>query len=269
MKIATVLHCHGNTELVLDTLDSIKTYVGEDVLVLVDGSKWKEWGQYLPVENKHCGFIHDHYPGPYKDVVFGQLKATEMWPDADWYLHTEYDALFVSDFLDDLVKFYDQNKWCLGSNWRTFDFKLPLLNDVFGWDIQETVFLMGCVQFYHAEFTQALRHIDFYRRFLSATNTLTKGAFPGFKGFDVGEHLFPTVAATLGGEERVGELSTWPDYDECVFRGEYRKYVIRYHPEIGEDDNFPEAAIFHPMKDPNNSVREYHKVKRHAKNQKS
>jgi len=99
MEIAVTLNAHGNTELVLDTIDSIKTYVSNDILVVVDGSYWDSWGEItkLPVY-KLKGFEHNFLKSPYKNLTLGLNKTLDTFGDHyDWYCYTEHDVLFTSD----------------------------------------------------------------------------------------------------------------------------------------------------------------------------
>lgn len=257
MKIATVLHCHRDTEVVLDTLESIQTFVGPDVLVLIDGAKWDDWGKHLCVPAyKLQGFHHNHYPSPYRNVILGQMKLAELVPDADWYLHTEYDALFVSDvFKEDLAVAYDENVWCMGNSLREEHYRLPPIEKALKRTFRESRYFLGCVQFFHAEFMQLLKDINFFDAVLTVSNYF-RGKFPGFTGFDVGEHIFPTVAHSYGGKLR--EFATW---EEDLVRGNHRRYPIRYYPEITLEENFPEAAIFHPTK----KIDALRKVRKHER----
>lgn len=262
MKIAVVLNAHGHTELTLDTISSIRQYVTDRILVVVDGAHWS-WGESVDLPAyKLQGLVHNYVKGPYRNYTFGLYHAHKMWPDMDWYCYTEYDALFASEsFKDDL-----KNEWCVGIDERTGDYKFPLLEAMLKEEIEVSKYLLGCCVFHNGEFVRHLADMNFFERFLFLTNDFPKGFFPGYEeqgGYDFGEHLYPTLAHHFGGE--VKGLSRWQE-NPGVWRGDFRKYPIRWKPELDpQGENFPEAAIMHPVKSYNHVLRQQQRVIRRRK----
>src|SRR5882757_3068814 len=129
MKFATLILTHTNPELTTDTVDSIKTWVGDKILVLVDQIAWHQFQNIKMGSTKiEEGFLHNHNRSPYRNCVLGMKKLYEHWPDSDWFLYTEYDCLFTSNiFYEDLQQANNNNAWVVGADLRRFDFQLPFL----------------------------------------------------------------------------------------------------------------------------------------------
>ena len=266
MKIATILNAHGNTELVSDTVDAIRTWVSKDVLMVVDDVAWKSWGETvaLPVY-KLQGFLHDFDHAPYRNLTLGLKAISDLWPDCDWYCYCEYDVLFTSSaFKDDLAKAKKDNIWCLGSNFKEGDMKFELLEKIIKEKIDSSQYLLGCCVFYSGEFIKKLKQIDFFNRFLAYTNDFSEGFFPFYEiqgGYDFGEHLYPTLAKHYGGG--IKEFSYWHQ-NFAHWNGDFKKYPLRWKPELTWEDNFKEASIMHPVK-AYDAIRWFHRVNRNRK----
>ena len=259
MKIAAVLHVHQHTNLCRDTIDSIHGWATRELLVVADGVTWKNWGAKAPLPAlKLEGFRHGHPVAGYRNFVLGMMHAAKLWPDADWYLHTEYDTLFTSDsFKEDLDEAGRRGVWCLGFDYREDKYQFPLLEAMLRAELKQCRYLIGCCHFYKAEFIHRLSELNFFKRFLGLTNHFPPGEFPGYEGFCLMEHLFPTLAAWLGGG--VEGLSTWRERQGY---GQHKKYPVRFRPELDWGENFPEAAIMHRIKTLCNPLRAYHRNKR-------
>ena len=99
--------------------------------------------------------------------------------------------------------------------------------------------------FYNAKFLHLLKSMNFFDSLLSWTNGFDKGFFPQFDEYDVSEHLYPTLAAHLGG--KVKHMAWWNDM--FGWAGNFKRYPMRFRPPLGEHDYFPEASILHPVKE--------------------
>lgn len=265
MNIATILNVHGDTPTVLDTIDAVKTYVGQDVLVVADGATWESWGKdvKLPV-HKIQGFVHGYPKAPYRNLTLGLKAAVETFPEADWYCYSEFDVLFTSDkFKQDLYHAAQNNVWCIGNDLRHYSMDLPYLDRIVGEKVINYRYLLGCCVFHQGTFLRKLNNIGFFDKFLMMTNEFIEGHFPNFKEYDFGEHLYPTLAAHFGGQ--VAQFAVW---NQCLeqWNGFFKKYPMRWQPEIGWDDNFDGASILHPVK-ANNDLRWFHSMKRKRQRQ--
>lgn len=268
-RIATVVNVHGNTPLVLDTLDALRTYSSENNLVLVDGAVWDSWGKDIQLPaHKICGFVHNQPRAPYRNVAFGLMSLVNQWNDMDWYCYTEYDTLYANDlFKEDLAKASKQNIWCLGTNHRIGSFKFPLIERMLGIELKESHYLLGCCVFFHRKFVKKLKQINFFEKFLQWTNEFRPPYFPGYDeqgGYDISEHLYPTLANHFGG--KVGQLSSWSDHLATWERGNFLKYPIRWKPELTADYPLYNASILHPVKQYNHVFRLLSRKKRKNKN---
>lgn len=263
MKFAVVLNIHANEDLVLDTIDSIRSYVTNDILVVVDGAS-KEWGQRLKVPAyKMQGLIHGCPSSPYRNLTLGLMTALDLFQETDWFCYAEADVLFASEnFKKDIEEKSLSGFWCLGNDHRTNEGNLILLEKMLKTKFEQTHYLLGCCVFYKKEFLNKLKSIDFFERFLNLTNSFVGGYFPIFTeqgGYDLGEHLYPTLAAHYGG--RVGSLATWDDKLN-IWKGNYRRYPMRFRPDISED--FRSASILHPLKEINHPLRDYYRKERNG-----
>jgi len=274
MKIAAILNAHGNTELTNDTLESIRYWVTDNVVVLIDGNSWGSWGKDAPLQaHKLQGLIHNCTKSPYRNLTLSLMEASKTWPDVDWYCYVEYDVLFGSNsFKNDLEYANKNNIWCVGNDMRGDDYHkhncngvspLHYLEHIIGEKINCTKYLLGCCVFYRSDFIHLLQEKGFFDRFLLFTNHFHQGYFPGYteeRGYDFGEHLYPTLAYHYGGQ--VGGWASW-ERDTNEWKGNYRKYPLRWTPELDPvKDNFPESAIMHPLKSLDNPLRVDRRLKR-------
>jgi len=262
MNIATILNTHENSNVFHDTLDSICKWMSEDVLVLVDGASWNQFAKEdLPVY-KLEGLRHGYSRSPYRNIALGLKQAWELWQNKiDWYCYIEYDCLVGSnEFINDLETADKLGVWCLGNDYRVGDIKFSLLESMLKTKIKESHYLLGCCVFYKNSFIKKLVDIDFFDKFLYLTNDFTEGFFPNYEeqgGYDLSEHLYPTLAVNYGG--KVGQFATWSEpYQRWA--GSYIKYPLRFRPEL--DHDCTKASIMHPIKEYDNPIREYHRRKR-------
>jgi hypothetical protein len=252
MKIAVLLSAHQDTEIVLDTIESIKKYVSDDILLICDGARWSSWGEKAPLPvYKMSGFFHNYSRAPYRNITFGLYHVLKLFKEIDWVCYTEYDTVFASDaFKEDLEEAAKEGVWCLGNDVRSGDFKFPLLENMIKSKISGSRYLLGCCVFYHIDFLRKLEELNFFEKFLYLTNDFTKGFFPGYEeqwGYDLAEHLYPTLAHHYGGGVR--GMACWSGNR---WTGSER-FKMRWKPEIEED--CLSASIFHPLKAYDNSIR--------------
>ena len=261
MEIATLLNAHGETNLIIDTLDSIFAHVTENVLVLIDGAAWDDFKDVELPAPKVCGLKHGIPKAPYRNVALGLDLLAEMWPDADWYCYTEYDVLFTSPrFKYNLEMADERDVWMLGNAGRVDDFTLPFVEAMVNEKFDSVYYMLGCCQFFSSKFIKKLLEIQFFERLLSYTNGFDAGYFPGYAGYDISEHLYPTLCRHFGGN--VGVFATWDDFRE-QWHGSYRYFPMRWKPELDfETENYPEASIMHPLKTYEHPIREFHRERR-------
>jgi len=262
MKIASTLMTHGDTPCVNDTIEAMQRYLTNDILMLVDGAYWEDWGKDADVPvYKMSGFHHNFFRGCYRNITLGLMKVVDLFPDADWYCHTEYDTLFVSDaFKEDLEKAEADGVWCMGNDCRTGYFELPFLEYIVGGKISVTKYMLGCCIFYHRDFLHKLKNIDLFNRLLYLTNDFSRGYFPDYDeqgGWELAEHLYPTLANLFGGRVR-GQAY----YSTEGWHGNYERYALRWQPELTMDDVFPGASILHPVKVYDCPIRAHFREKR-------
>lgn len=265
MKIAVILNAHGNTELVADTVDSIRMWVTDRILLLVDGASWNTWGRdaQLPV-HKVQGLWHNCPRSPYRNITLALYNALMAWDDIDWFCYTEYDVLFGSEaFKDHLAEASKSKIYCLGNDYRTDNMKFPFLEHIVKSELHLSHYLLGCCVFHKAEYLHKLNDIGFFQDLLHRTNGFSDGYFPQYEeqgGYDFGEHLYPTLAVHLGGEIR--QFAKWSRELE-QWSGDYEKFPMRWQPEIDpQTENFWGASIIHPLKTLDHPIRVGHRSRR-------
>jgi hypothetical protein len=258
MQIAAVLNGHL-PDLILDTLDSISLFMTDKVLVIIDAESYWRFESVDLLAHKIEGFRHGANRAPYRNVALGLMTAAEKWPDVDWYCYCEHDVLFGSErFKHNLSMAAEKNIWMLGSDGHVDDVQMPLVESLIGEKLTNGYYLIGCCQFFSRAFIDTLKKINFFERFLTMTNGFSRGYLPGYSGYDISEHMYPTLARHFGGN--IGVFATWYQ-DE--WHGPYQYYPVRWKPELDPDkENFPEASILHPLKKFDNPIREYHRNKR-------
>jgi len=263
MKILTVLNVHSQVDTALDTLDSIFQYVGKDVLILVDGCAWDAWDKLSVPAHKLKGLKHGVPKSPYRNVALGLHSACDMIEDYDWICYAEYDVLFTSPrFRHSLTLAEDMNIWMLGSDGHVDDKQMKLVESLVGSKLNSCYYLIGCCQFFHKKFINKLKEINFFERFLGLTNEFPAGYFPNYDGYDISEHLYPTLARHFGGN--IGVFATW-DMEQNRWHGSHEYYPIRWKPDLDpETENFPKASIMHPLKSYDHPIREFHRKVRNG-----
>ena len=272
MKISSVVLTHDYPQLTKDTMNSIKEFVGNQVIALVDEAGWKKFENF---EGAEKGFYHAHKRSPYRNYVLGMKKLYERWPNSDWYLYTEYDCVFVSDkFKEELKAAEERNAWLVGVDLRRFPFEFPKLFEIINMPSpKHSYYFLGCCHFHKGDFIRKLANLNFFDKFLDETKNYEKGKFPEYNRWAFEEELWPTLATALGGN--LYELSCWKygdrqehqspqstdtksfyaGNDHDAWRGKFKKYPIRNSPEIKLDEIYQEASIVHPLKEVGSPVR--------------
>lgn len=262
MELAVVLNAHENSPVFKDTLESVRHYWTDNVLVVVDGKNWVQFRDDPTPAMKLEGFHHDKDSSPYRNMCLGLLKAWEIWGGgAEWYAYMEYDCLVGSSgTLDHLRKADEMGFWILGNDYREDARSIPFLNQFEGSDLR-LKYLLGCCLFFSNEFMKHLAERDFFHRFLNFTNFHDRIFMEDSSGknhdvYDLSEFMYPTLAVHYGG--KVGELACWAN---TGWRGNHESYPMRFRPDLSEEP-FERACVLHPLKHYENPVRSYHRLKR-------
>lgn len=266
MKIATLINAHSDENLLKDTLDSVRRYCTEDAMILIDGCSWENWGSKLDL-GVECipGLLHGKSKSPYRNVAYGLKVLSEKFHDADWYCYVEQDVLFASErFKIDLREATKRSVYCMGNDFRYNRGKdLKILQRMLGKEVGFTAYLLGCCVFYSKAFVDKLLQMKFFDRFLVYTNDFDKGNLPGYADYDISEHLYPTLALVLGG--RVEPLGFYDSAKEA-WGGDFKTYLMRFRPQINYNvDPWMHASILHPIKNYNDPIRNFFRLKRESK----
>jgi hypothetical protein len=263
MKIISVMNAHGEPDLLADTVDSIRTYLGQDILVCIDGARRDRLaGADLPACHYIEGLLHGAPRSPYRNTALALKTAYQTWPDADWYCYIECDVLVGSSLIVGMLERSPKDVWCVGPDLRNQnqDWGLGLLGSVVKSCLPTCKYMLGCCVFYRREFLAKLAEIDFFDRLLFYTNGFGDGYFPGYRGWDVSEHMYPTLAAHFGGH-CYGLAAYDERRDDWI--GDYAHFPMRWRPELDVTrDPYLDGCLMHPLKQIDNPIRVYHRLKR-------
>lgn len=260
MDIAAVLNVHSQPSVILDTIDSIKTYMTEKIIVLIDGASWPILKNEQFGVAKIEGFYHNIAKSPYRNVALALQTIYETYPEADWYCYTEYDVLFASERFKRNLEFAEKmGVWMLGNDGHVDEEALVLISAMLDEPFKNSYYLLGCCQFFHRNFLIKLMEINFFERFLNMTNGFKDGFFPFYNGYDLSEHMYPTLCRHFG-----GNIGVFAHYDEFkTWHGAYEYFPVRWRPEIDPiTENFANASIIHPLKTLDHPLRIQHRERR-------
>ncbi len=261
MRIICVLNAH-EAPVLLDTIDSIRKHLTEDIVVVVDGAKRDCLAGHVVPANVVQGFIHGAPKSPYRNTTLGLKMAYQKYPRADWYCYIEYDCLAASAKVKGDLAALPPEVLCAGNDLRLNPhINLDFAKLVVKKRLPDPTYLLGCCVFYRHALVSALAADDIFDRLLWYTNDCSQGYFPLYNGYDVAEHLFPTLAVHYGGEVR-----GFARYREATGRweGDSETYPMRWRPDLETSDPHERASILHPLKSLDHPIRKYYRELRNA-----
>jgi len=250
MEIATIVAVHNNPEMAKDTLDSVNAFVGDKTMLIVDAKGWDEYKNFKfgnTIVQK--GIFHGVNRSPYKNFCIAFIKSYETWPYADWYLWIEFDVLIISDTFKKDLENAKNHKWsAVGFNHAHHDNSNDhwLVKQILKRDV-ECHKLLGAVTCYSNHTVKSLYELKFYHNVLKLTSHLQGADMPNFTEYAVEEIIFPSAASVFGPVKNFEG-----DKHDLV------KYPVRFHTEIKPEECTSLASIIHPIKDPNNFVRQHY-----------
>jgi hypothetical protein len=154
----------------------------------------------------------------------------------------------------------DMDVWMLGNDGHVDEQVMPMIQAMIGENLKSSYYLLGCCQFFHRKFMNKLKDINFFERFLNITSNFSNGQFPFYSGYDLSEHMYPSLCRHFGGN--IGVFATW-DGVKKEWHGASEFFPMRWRPDIDpEVDPFRDASIIHPLKDFDHPIRQYHREKR-------
>lgn len=238
MKIATILNTHDYLDLTFDTLESISTYVSDDILVVVNGKANDFKLPYYKLQ----GYSQKNARAPFRNVALSLMYAYDLYPNSDWFCYMEWDGVFASSaFKETLKSAEEQNVWMMGTNGRIDCADLSLIEAAIGEQFKSVYYMLGAVLFFHSNYMKKLKEIDFFNKFLQLCNGFSN-EIPKYHGYDISEHMYPTMARHFG-----GNLGVFSTYEEGTWHGDYKSFPVRWKPDIEEID-LKCANFVHPLK---------------------
>ncbi|MCK9458457.1 MAG: hypothetical protein M0R80_02290 [Proteobacteria bacterium] len=253
MNIVTIINVHTDPELVQHTIGSVKKWVTDKIVVVVDQRNWDAFKNF-PFQN--IDLIKGAFNAPpYKNIAIGMNYAYAKYPNADWYNYIEYDVLYLNDFFkEDLIKRSNCANLgfchCIAGCQTDGDLPRKILNKP---ELQAE-YMLGAVNFYSNNCVQQLMSFDFFNEVLNQTNNGYN--FPNFGHVTVEEIIYPTAAGAFG------PVDNLTDYANPLKISGYgstcERYAVRYIPNIELDDVTPLTSIIHPSKNLNCPIRQQH-----------
>lgn len=253
MDLAVVINTHNQPDILRDSIDSILFYATKKILVVIDGAFWQDFKNESLNVAKIEGFYHNVPKSPYRNVALGLQKIFETYPESDWYCYCEPDVLFSSSRFKHNLKLAEKNNiWMLGNDGHLDSEALVMVQAMLDQPFKSCYYLLGCCQFFHRNFLIKLNEINFFERFLNITNNFKDGFFPFYNGYDLSEHMYPTLCRHFG-----GNIGVFAHYDENGnWHGSYEYFPMRWRPELDpEKENFLNASIMHPLKSFDHPIR--------------
>ncbi len=253
------MNVHADPDLVVDTLESINMYITKNNLVVVDGASIDIFNKVKLPSTKIEGFPHKSRKSPYRNMALGLMTLYELYPDEDWYLYTEPDCLITSErFKRSLAVANEHDVWMMGCGGHVDYVQMPLVESLLGVEFRSAYYLLGACLFFSQKYMKKLHEINFFEKFLNLTTGFTQGYMPGYEGYDISEHMYPTMARHFGGN--VGVFSS---YNDGVWHGNYEMFPIRWKPSLDFiKENFDKMSIGHPIKEMDHAIRVHHREKR-------
>lgn len=252
MEIATIINVHNNPVMARDTIDSVRAFIGNKILLIVDEKGWSHYADFKhPDTTVKKGVYHGAKRSPYKNLSIAMMESYKLWPNVDWYMYIEFDVLIISPvFKEDLIDAMQRGVAAVGVNHCI----KSQSND--HWMVKEILYnqteivchkLLGAVMCYSNRVIRSLVELDFFDDLLERTKAFKGHDFPDFTEYAVEEILFPSAASVFGPVE---------NFKGFVPRG--NKYPVRFAPEVLPHELSAEATIAHPIKDSNNLIRQHY-----------
>lgn len=240
MEIASALYTHNDDELCLDTLDSIKMWMTEKVMVVVDEANAHNYKGKIKDTIVKKGLHHGSSRSTHKNMSFSIEQLYYEWQDVEWYCFMEPDVLILDGgFKKDL-----QGGWIRGTNHRHGpDWELPLLDKIVGRNVPISCYFLGCIMFLHNQFVKKLVEVNFFKRLMEFTKHYESHVFPDFNGYSFQEEMFPSIA------------NAFMENSDVPLVG--HRYFCRWPVEVQPDELPPGVSIVHPIKDYNNPIRNH------------
>ena len=243
-SLAIVLNVHANPLLVADTLDSIKKWATDKIVVIVDKKGWQNFTNFKHHDTEiMCGVFHGAGRSPYKNLAIGLSRLYEKWPDQDWYGYIEFDVVFLSSFFkNDLAQFADKGCVAAGFEHRYKPNSTShwLVREIMSSHTEEEIDchkMLGAVMFYTNDCVRSLVKADFYEELLERTKDYKGAKFPNFHDYAVEEIIFPSAASIFGPLGNFDKL--------------YRNrtiYPVRFCPTVRLEEISSGTSIIHPSK---------------------
>lgn len=241
MEVAVVMNVHGRVDVVRDTIDSIRTWMSNKIVIVVDQLGWEHFKDFeYPDTHVVCGLPHGKPKSPYKNFCVGFNEVYKKWPNVDWFCYTEYDMVVVSDQFREDLEFGTQNGIsCMGRRYykignRRKDHWMAM--QILGNRDLPIYKMLGALMFFSRPCVEGLMKFNFFSEVLERSKDYQGTKFPGFCGFAVEEILFPSAAAAFGPIHDLGSDLAG-------------KYLVRpgWQP-VGLEEIRPHTTFAHPIK---------------------
>lgn len=257
MDLVFIINVHDNSQTVRDTIDAVKLWGSDDIVLSVDGLAWSKFSEFnyrnvIPLR----GVDHGINRSPYKNMTLGLSEAYNKWPDKDWYCYMEYDVLILSDlFKYQLEIAARRGVSCVGfeHGYTAGSNDAWLLSKLFDKEINYKHKMIGCFMCFSNACMKFWDQHNFFGNLLTQTASYSGADFPNFTDYAVEEILFPTAASLAG-----------PLLTFNAGCSQSSRYLVRFMPEVTQNEITNETTIVHPIKSFTNPIRQHYAAARMA-----
>lgn len=246
MKFAASLNVHANPALARRNIELLKRNVTGNICMLVEGSAYQNW----PIDYFHDitvieGFKHNVPRNPYKNVLLNLKKTYENFPNADWYVFSEFDNFIVTEKFKNDFQYLHERYSLIANDFRHVYCEENLFQNCLNINFEDFYCMLGCCYFIKNNLMKML-HEYVFDNFLNYTSFMPEGYYPNFFQYDVAEVLIPTCCMHF--DFNVFNYARFKEED-YLWQGMAKKYMMRFRPNVQFYEVSKMASIIHPIKE--------------------
>jgi hypothetical protein len=245
---AASLNVHANPSLTRRNIDLIKRNVTHNISVLIEGSTYDNWPlDFFKDIQVIEGFKHTAPRNPYKNVFLNLKTTYEKFPNCDWYVFSEFDNFIINENFKNDFQYINENYSLIANDFRQIYCEDNLFESSLGIKFENFYCMLGCCYFIKKNFMEIL-YREIFEKFLSFSSFMPQGFYPNFHQYDVTEVLLPTLCKYYNFD--VFSYARFKEED-FSWQGMYKKYMMRFRPNIEFFEVSKQASIIHPIKSEN------------------
>jgi len=242
---AASLNVHNDPSLARRNIDLLKKNVTHDISVLIEGTSYEEWPlDYFSDVNVIEGFKHTAARNPFKNVMLNLKKTYELFPNADWYLFSEFDNFILNEKFKNDFQYINENYSLIANDFRHVFCEDDMFKKCLDVSFEDYYCILGCCYFIKRNLMEILCN-QIFEKFLNFTSLMPQGFYPNFHQYDVIEVLLPTIC--MYNKLNVFSYTRFKEED-FSWQGMNKKYMMRFRPPIEASEINKQLSIVHPVK---------------------